>query len=412
MSYIVIVNPAILASPGSGMPFSGVLTATVMVAFLSTLLMGLYARLPFALAPGMGLNAFFTFTLILGRNIPWPIALGMVFWSGVLFLIASATPLREAVVRAIPKNLRIAAAAGIGLFLTFIGLKNAGFIVADPVTFVRAGNFSRDQAVAIVGLLVAAWLLRRRSPFAFLGGIASATGVCAVLGGVTLPPHIVQAPDFTSVLFKLDIWGALRLAWLPAMVTLLFTDLFDSLSTFVGISQASGLTDTKGEPKNLRRALIVDACSTLFSGLLGSSPGTAYVESSAGIEAGGRTGRTAVVCALCFLPCLFLAPLAGMVPAAASAPVLILVGTFMFRQVSGLKLEHLEDLVPAFLTMVLMPLTFSITQGILWGFLAHTGLYLLAGRRKELPGSMVGLAVLAAVLLALDAGWLQGTFNA
>lgn len=404
MSYIVVVNPAILAAPGTGMPFSGALTATVLLSFAMTLAMGLYADLPYAVAPGMGLNAFFTYSLVLGRGIPWPKALGIVFWSGALFLLVSATPLRERIALAMPQSIRRAAAAGIGLLLTFIGLKNAGLVVADPVTFVRLGELGARSLLALGGLALICALHQRRNPLAFLVGVGAATAAGGALGLVRLPERWVSAPDFGSVFLKADLLGALEPAMVPAMVAMMFTDLFDSLSTFVGLSQSAGLLDSRGQPRNLRQGLIVDAFATLGAGLAGTSAGTAYIESSAGIEAGGRTGRTAVATALCFLPCFFLAPLAGMVPGFATAPVLILVGAFMFRSVTGMDLRRLEDALPAFLAMVLIPLTYSITQGLLWGFLSHAALYALAGRRREVEPVQWGLAAASAGMLWLENG--------
>ncbi len=400
VAYIVVVNPAILAQ--SGMSFSAVLTATVLLACSMTLFMGLYAKLPFAVAPGMGINAFFTFTLVIGQGIPWPTALGMVFWSGVLFIIVSVTPLREQVARAIPASLRSAAAVGIGLFLTFIGLKSASFIAADPVTFVRVGHFDRGTGLALLGLLVILVLLRRHNPLSFLAGIAVATVGALLLGLTKVPDTVVAAPDFSGIL-QLDVAGSLRLALLPAIVSLFFTDLFDSVSTFVGVAQATGLVDERGEPKNLRRGLVVDAFATFGAGLLGTSAGTAYIESAAGIAVGGRTGRTAVVTALCFLPCLFIAPFAGMVPAFATAPVLIVVGASMFKAVGNITLAQVEDALPAYLTIALIPLTFSITQGILWGFVSHTVLYVLAGRRREISPMLIAISGISAGLLVLEA---------
>lgn len=406
MAYIVVVNPSILSTPGTGMPFNGVLTATVMLAFLMTLLMGVYAKLPFAVAPGMGVNAFFTFTLILGQKIPWQTALGLVFWAGILFVVISVTPLRVQIARAIPPGLRAAAAVGIGLFLTFIGLKNAGFIVASPATLVKLGILDRKAMLSLLGLAVMIFLLRKKNPFAFLAGIFTVTAAAGLIGLVRAPEHLVSAPDFSSVFLKADLVGALKWAFVPAMISILFTDLFDSISTFVGVSHASGMVDEDGQPLRLKEGLIVDAFATLGAGLLGTSSGTAYIESSAGIEMGGRTGMTSVFTALCFLPCLFLAPLAGMVPDYATAPVLILVGALMFRSISHIKLDRLEDLIPAFLTIILIPLTFSITQGILWGFVTHVVLYFMAGRRREVHGMMIALGVLAAFLLALEhGGW-------
>lgn len=403
MAYIVVVNPAILAAPGTGMSFNAVLTATVLLSASMTLLMGLYANLPFGVAPGMGINAFFAYSIVLGQKVPWPTALGIVFWAGVLFLLLSVTPLRAQIARAIPENLRTAAAAGIGIFLTFIGLKNMGFIVADPATFVRMGVLDEKSLAAFGGLAVMAALMRRKSPFAFLAGMGLVTAVSLAAGWVKAPESFVTPPDFSG-LGALDFKGALAPALWPAVVSILFTDLFDSISTFVGVSKACGLTDAKGEPLRLKEGLVVDSFATLGAGLLGTSSGTAFIESAAGIEAGGRTGRTAVVTGLCFLPCLFLAPLAALVPVQATGPVLVLVGALMFKSVGHLKLGELEDVLPAFLTVVLIPLTFSITQGLLWGFVSHAALYALAGRRREVAPAAWGLAALSAGLLALEHG--------
>jgi len=332
------------------------------------------------------------------------VALGIVFWAGVLFLLVSVTPVRETIARAIPRGLRIATAAGIGIFLTFIGLKNAGLITSDPVTFVKLGTLGREALLAILGLVVIVWLLKMKSSLAFLAGIFLVTLIAWLTGLVQAPSSFFSAPDFGSVFLKLDIWGALKLSLLPAIISILFTDLFDSISTFIGVSQASGMLDEEGNPKNLKQGLIVDAWATLGAGLAGTSSGTAYIESVAGIQAGGRTGLTSVFTAVCFLPCFFLAPLAGMVPLYATAPVLVLVGASMFASVAGLSFARMEDLLPAFLTIILIPLTFSITQGILWGFISHTALYLMAGRRREIHPVMYALALVSVGLLALEHG--------
>ena len=402
MAYIVIVNPSILSTEGTGIPFSGALTATVLICFTMTLFMGLYARLPFAVAPGMGINAFFTFTLILGQQIPWPVALGLVFWSGAISLVISATRMRETIARAIPSTLRAATAVGIGIFLTFIGFRNAGLIAADPVTFVRLGTLDHRAVLTLVGIGVAVWLGVRRSPFALLAGILVVTAGAWVLGEVTVPPALLSAPDFESVFLKLDILGALQWSLAPAIVSLLFTDLFDSISTFMGVAQATNLLDSRGYPLRLREGMIVDGFGSLGASLAGTSSGTAYIESAAGISAGGRTGLTSVVTALCFLPCFFLAPIAGMVPSYASAAVLVMIGAAMFQSVSSIDLSRIEDGLPAFLTVILIPLTFSITQGILWGFIAHVGLYLIVGRRRDIHPVMAVLAIVAVGLLWLE----------
>jgi AGZA family xanthine/uracil permease-like MFS transporter len=367
-----------------------------------TLFMGLYARLPFAVAPGMGINAFFTFTLILGYQIPWRVALGMVFWSGAISLVVSATRLRETIARSIPATLRAATAVGIGIFLTFIGLRNAGFIAADPVTFVRLGTLDHRALLTIGAIAVTVWLEVRRSPFALLTGIFVATLGAWFLGDVHVPSSLLSVPDFESVFLQLDILGALQWSLAPAIVSLLFTDLFDSISTFMGVAQATNLLDKKVYPLRLREGMIVDGFGSLGASLAGSSSGTAYIESAAGISAGGRTGLTSVVTALCFLPCFFVAPIAGMVPSYASAAVLVMIGAAMFRSVATIDLSSLEDSLPAFLTVILIPLTFSITQGILWGFVSHVLLYLIVGRRRDIHPVMFGLAALAVGLLVLE----------
>jgi AGZA family xanthine/uracil permease-like MFS transporter len=403
MAYIVIVNPQILSAEGkTGMAFSGVLTATVLVCFTMTLLMGLYAKLPFAVAPGMGINAFFTYTIILGKGVAWPTALGIIFWAGVFFLLISITPIRESIAKAIPHEIRIAAAAGIGIFLTFIGLKNAGFIVSDPITLVKLGALGKPALLTILGIAISAFLISRKSPFAFLSAIVSVTIISWAGGLVPTPPQLLTLPDFKSVFFKLDVMGALKLSLLPSIISILFTDLFDSISTFIGVAHATDLLDNEGHPRNLREGLIVDSFATLGAGLAGSSSGTAYIESVAGIRMGGRSGLTSVFTALCFLPCFFIAPIAGMVPPYATASVLILVGAAMFTSIGQIKFSKLEEGVPAFLTLILIPLTFSITQGILWGFISHVGLYLMVGRRRDIHPLMYLLALIAIGLLVLE----------
>ncbi len=402
MSYIVIVNPSILGSPETGMPFDGVLGATVLVAASMTLLMGLYARLPFGVAPGMGLNAFLAYTVIVQHQVPWQVALGCVFWAGVLFLVLSLTPVRERIATAFPAGLRFGAAAGIGLLLTFIGLRNAGIVAADPVTLVRVGALDHRAVLLVAGVAIAVVLSRRDNPLAFLASIATVTVASWLLGYSQTPDRLVSVPDLGAVLLKLDPIGALRLSLVPTMVSIAMTDMFDSLSTFIGVATASGLTDKDGRPTRLRQGLIVDAWATLVASLAGSSPGTAYVESIAGIRMGARTGRAALVTAACFVPCFFLAPLAGAVPSYATAPVLLMVGAAMFHTVQRIDFERLEDALPACATLILIPLTLSITQGLLWGFVLHALLYTLAGRAGELSATVWSIAAISIGLLVLE----------
>jgi AGZA family xanthine/uracil permease-like MFS transporter len=269
------------------------------------------------------------------------------------------------------------------------------------VTLVKLGHLDARALLALGGLAVSVTLLRRKSPLAFLAAIFAVTAISIPLGLAKLPARVVSAPDF-SLFGQLDVLGALRPALLPAIVAILLTDLFDSISTFIGVSQAAGLVDEHGEPLRLKEGLLVDAFATLGAGLMGTSSGTAFIESTAGVEVGGRTGKTSIVTAMCFLPLLFLGPLAEVVPAHATAPVLVVVGALMFRAVAAIDMARLEDALPAYLTIVLIPLTFSITQGILWGFVAHVALYTLAGRAREVKVGTFAIAGLAIALLAVE----------
>lgn len=399
MSYIIFVNPAILSTEGTGMSFSGVLTATVVLASSMTLLMGLYAKLPYAIAPGMGLNAFFTFTLVLGEKIPWPTALGLVFWSGVFFLVISLTPLREQIALALPKNIKIATASGIGFLLVFIGLKNAGIIVADPATFVTIGKINETVLYTILGLLIAIYFTLKKNPFAFLLTIFSLTALALLRGKVSMPTEFFSSPDFTSVFLKLDVWGALKWSLFPAILSLMLTDMFDSISSFLGVARAANLMDEKGEPKNLKKALVVDAIATMFSGLLGTSSGTTFIESASGIQAGGRTGVSSVFTALFFLPCLFIAPLVVSIPAFATAPVLILVGFMMGRSILEVKEDEMESWLPALATTIIITLSFSISKGLMWGIFLHIVLKVFTSKTKEISPLLWGLGLVSILYL-------------
>lgn len=398
--YIIVVNPAILSQ--AGLPFNGVLTATVLLSFFCSLMMGLYARNPLVVAPGMGLNAFFTFTAVKTGGISPEIALGAVFWAGVLFLILSVTNVRSAIVRTIPKPLRYAISAGIGLFITLIGFENAHFIVANPATLVSIASL-KDPIILtfIVGLLLTAALVVRNVPGAIIIGITLTTLAAMPIGRVwgdaaavnfgqkTLVNFagFVAAPDF-SLIGKLDLFHSLQWSLWPVIFAFVFTDLFDSLSTFVGVAEAVGLQDESGEPRNLNRSLTTDAVATALAGLLGTSPGTAYIESAVGIAQGGRTGLTAIVAGSLFLPFLFLSPLLSVIPAIATAPALILVGAFMMQPIAKIDWHTLDDAVPAFLALVLIPFSYSITQGIIWGFLSWTVVKAAVGKWREIPAGL------------------------
>jgi AGZA family xanthine/uracil permease-like MFS transporter len=402
-AYIIVVNPAILSQ--TGMPFSAVLTATILVSFFSSLMMGLYANNPILVAPGMGLNAFFTFTAVFTEKLSWQVALGTVFWSGIFFLLLSAFNVRSYIVKAIPKPLRFAIASGIGLFITLIGFANAKFIVASPATMVTLGKLNAPILTFIAGLLITVILLIRNVKGSILIGIILTSLLAWPIGrwwggaeAVITINNIISKPDF-SLLFQLDLVNSLKWSLAPIILAFVFTDMFDSLSTFVGLAEAANLLDENGEPRNIRKSLIVDAFSTTIAGLTGSSPGTAYIESAVGIEQGGKTGLTAIAGAILFLPFLFLSPLLSAIPAIATAPALVLVGVFMMKPVVKINWSQLHEAFPAFLAMVLIPFTYSITQGIIWGFLSWTALHIATGRTKEISLALWIIDIFAVLAL-------------
>ena len=411
MAYIIVVNPGILSK--SGMPFSGVLFATVLVCAVSSIAMGLYANLPYGLAPGMGINAFFTFTMVIGMGIPWQTALGAVFVSGIVFVILSLTGVRTEIVRAIPSCLRLGLAAGIGLFLAFIGLESVGFIVTSPATLITFGPMNAVTLLFVTGLVVTSALMLKKVPGALILGIIITSLLALIVsaagqGAGWLEAPLVQAPATLfalpnlDVFFRLDIVGALKLGMVMHIFSLLFVDLFDSIASFVGISQVAGLVDEDGTPLDMGKALLVDAGSTTLSGLFGTSSGTVYVESAAGIEEGGRTGLTAVVTGLLFLPFMFLAPLLSFIPEVATAPVLVLVGVFMAQPLMDINWKELEDAIPAFLAVILIPLTYSITQGVIWSFLIYTFIKLLRGKWREVHWMLYIIDGFAIMSLCLE----------
>ncbi len=410
MAYIIVVNPAILSN--TGMSFGGVLFATILVCAFSSIAMGLYADLPFALAPGMGINAFFTFTLVLGMGVSWETALGAVFVSGIIFIILSVTKVRTIIVKAIPASLRYAVAAGIGIFLALIGLSSVGFIVSNPATMVGFGGIDVTTVLFMLGLLFTAILILKKVKGALIlsmVGMSILTLVVSLIGVasgnldeplVSFPAAIFSLPSL-EVFFKLDILSALSLGMIGPIFVLLFTDMFDSISTFLGVAQVANLIDEEGQPINVGRALLVDAVSTTISGLFGTSSGTTYIESAAGVEEGGKTGLTAVVTGLLFLPFMFLSPLLSFVPAVATAPVLVIVGVFMIRPLKNLDWKNFEEAIPAFLALILIPLTYSITQGIIWGFLVYTLIKLLVGKAKEIHWMLYIIDIFAILSLIL-----------
>jgi len=405
MAYIVIVNPVILGQ--AGLPQSGVATATILITVFSSVLMGVYAKNPIAVAPGMGLNAYFTFSVVKGLNVTPEVALGTVFWSGVFFVILSVSNVRSKIVEAIPKQLRYAVSCGIGLFIAVIGFVNAGFVVSSPATLVTQGALNAKTITFMLGLFLTAFLLIKKIPGGTLLGIILTTVMAIPIGRfwgsevvVSSFSEIVSLPDF-SLFLKLEFIESLKFVYVPVIFSFLFTDMFDSLSTFMGVAEAGNLLDKDGNPRNLKKSLLADAVSTLISGILGSSSGTSYIESAAGVNAGGRTGLVAVVAGLCFLPLLFFSPLLNLVPSLATAPILVLVGVFMMVPITKINWYSLDDAVPAFLAVILIPMTYSITNGIVWGMISFLVLKVLSKKYHEVNIGLIGVCVLSVIALYL-----------
>ena len=392
MAYIIVVNPGILST--TGMSFAGVLFATILVCSISSILMGLLANLPFALAPGMGINAFFTFGIVIGMGVPWETALGAVLISGIIFIILSITPARVLIVKAIPESIRYAVAAGIGIFLALIGLKSVGFIVSNEATMVGFGGITPQVILFVLGLFFTGFLIIKKIRGALVIGIITTSIVALIVsmimaanGGtafVSLPDRVISLPSL-DVFWKFKLLQVFSFSMIMPVFTLLFTDMFDSISTFVGISEVGGFINKEtGQPENVGKALFVDAISTTISGLFGTSSGTTYIESAAGVEEGGRTGLTAIVAGLLFLPFMFFSPILNFVPSVATAPILVLIGLFMIKPLLKIDWSNFEESIPSLLAFILIPLTYSITQGIIWGFLSYTIIKLLLGKFKDI----------------------------
>lgn len=382
MAYITFVNPAILSD--TGMDFGAVFVATCVAAAIGCLIMGLYANYPIALAPGMGLNAYFSYGVVLGLGYSWQVALGAVFLSGLLFILISVLPIREWVINAIPRGLKLAISAGIGLFLAIIALKSAGIIVDDPNTLVTLGDLTAWPAVlALLGFGVMVALDRWQVPGAVVIGILGVTAVGIGLGISEFKGIASLPPDPSPTFLQLDIAGAFQAGLILIVFTFLFVDLFDTAGTLIGVAHRGGLLDQNGRLPRLKRALLADSTATVAGAAIGTSTTTSYIESAAGIKAGGRTGLTAVVVALLFLACLFLAPLAESVPAYATAPALLFVACLMARGLAEVDWEDASEYAPAVVTAIAMPLTFSIAHGIGLGFITYALIKLLSGRAAD-----------------------------
>jgi AGZA family xanthine/uracil permease-like MFS transporter len=382
MAYIVFVNPSILQE--AGMPFKAVVAATCFCAAFGSILMGAFARYPIALAPGMGLNAYFTYTVVKGMGVPWETALGAVFLSGVAFLLLTVIGIRELIFNAIPRELYAAVAAGIGLFIAIIGLRNSGIIVASPATLVTLGNLrDKNTLVAIAGLMMIAALLAWRVRGAMLIGILATAILAAICGLAHWSPETYRVSDISATALKLNIRAAWSLGFAEIVFVFLFVDLFDNIGTLVGVGTKAGLFDNTNQIPRLRRILLADATSTVAASLAGTSTVVSYIESAAGVVAGGRSGVTAIVTGLLFIVALFVAPLVGAIPPAATAPALIVVGSLMMSQVSEIRWDDPIVAIPAFLTLITIPLTFSIANGLAFGFTSYALLKLVTGQFRR-----------------------------
>ncbi|KQV61397.1 MULTISPECIES: NCS2 family permease [unclassified Duganella] len=381
MAYIIFVNPAILGD--AGLPKEAVFVATCLAAALGTAIMALYANYPIGMAPGMGLNAYFAYAVVLGMGIKWPVALGAVFISGCLFLLVSLLGLREAIVNGIPRSLRIAITVGLGLFLGLIALKSAGIVMANPNTMVTVGDLHKPPALlAVVGFLLIVTLDRLKVKGAILIGIMAVTVLSFFFAGNQFHGVFSAPPSLDATLLKLDVPGALGVGVLNVVLVFFLVELFDATGTLMGVASRAGLL-VSGKMERLNKALLADSTAIVAGSILGTSSTTAYLESASGVQAGGRTGLTALVVALLFLAALFIAPLAGVVPAYATAPALLFVACLMLRDLGDFDWNETTECIPAAITALLIPFTYSIAHGIAFGFITYAALKLLTGRFRE-----------------------------
>jgi len=391
MAYIIFVNPAILGD--AGVPKDAVFVATCLAAALGTIIMGVYANYPIGMAPGMGLNAYFAYAVVLGMGVPWQSALGAVFISGCLFILVSLFKVREHIVKGIPHSLRVAITVGLGLFLALIAMKSAGLVVANPETLVRVGDMHNPHTImAIFGFLLIVTLDRLKVPGALLIGIVTVTVLSFFFGGNTFHGFMSLPPSISPTLLHLDLQGALNLGLFNVVLVFFLVELFDATGTLMGVASRAGLL-VNGRMERLNKALLADSCAIVAGSVLGTSSTTAYLESAAGVQAGGRTGLTALVVAALFLAALFFAPIAGVVPAYATAPALLFVACLMLRDLVDVDWSDTTESVPAAITALVIPFTYSIAHGIAFGFITYAGLKLLTGQARQVKPVVWVIAV-------------------
>lgn len=393
MAYILAVNPDIMSA--SGMDKGAIFTVTVLVSGLATLLMGVYAKMPFALAPGMGLNAFFAYTICVMMGYSWQFALTAVFIEGIIFIFLTVTNLREMLINMMPENIKKSIGFGIGFYISFIGLRNAGIVVDNEATLVALGDFSSPTVIlTIIGMVITSALLIRRVRGALLIGIVATTIIGIPLGVTKYGGFFSTPPSMAPLFCKLE-WSSIFTSEMIAIVfSFLFVDLFDTIGTIIGVTARAGMADRRGNVPNLKKTFMVDAIATTAGALMGSSTVTTFVESAAGVNAGGRTGLTAFSTGICFLLALFFAPFFLAVPTAATTPILIIVGVMMMSKIHEINFRNFSEAIPAFICIACMPLTYSISNGIILGHLSYVAINLCCGRFRKLSVGMYILAVL------------------
>ena len=412
MAYIIFANPSILSLEGipeedlvgiARMDKNALIAVTCIVTAITTIIVGIVANAPIAMAPGMGLNAFFAY-LVASRQMDWQTALGVVFVSGLLFLIATLLGLRKRIVEAIPRSLVSAIAVGIGLFITFIGLKNLGVIVKDPITFVSAGPLTLTVLIGLFGLLVMIFFEMKKISGGLVMGILASTILAMVFDKeVQMPQQLISLHlNIQTIAFQLDIFSALKWGFFGTIFTLTFIDMFDSVGTLVACCHQAKMVDEQGKIKGLDRLLGIDAVATVIGALLGTSTITAYIESAAGIEQGGRSGLTSIVTGVLFLTALLFVPIVAIVPLYATAPALIMVGLFMMKEIKKIDFTILEEAFPAFIIMVMIALSYSISTGLAFGFISFVLTKTVSGKAKEMKLTMWIIAILSILFLTLD----------
>lgn len=391
IAYIVVVNPMISNANGQGFPINATVTATVITIIVMTMFVGIFVKLPFAIAPGMGFNAVLIYTLVVGQKLPIPIALGVIFWASILFLFFALSPLQKYIVKSIPVCLQKSLAVGLGCFLIFIGLKNANIIIADPNTFVKLGRFDWNCAITLLGFFVTAALFIRKKNYALLAPMIVIAILAYFMGITKMPPRILSWPDF-SLFNTINIVGSFKYSLIPVIFSLFLVSYFDATTSIIALVSQANLGNDKIQQRVLNRALISEPIGSVFSSVAGTANGIIYVESASGIGLGGKTGIAALITSFLFIPFLFFAPLVNLIPLFATTPTLVFVGILMIDHGRDITISNLEELIAVSLTVLMMPLTFSLTSGAIFGILSYVFIKLLLGKYKEIS---LGLFIIA-----------------